>query len=106
MSHDSFPRQAARTRNFRLGAPRQVSVSHDGRRIVFVRSMGGTDAVNRLLVVDVVGDDTLGERVVVDPLEFLAGDDEHVPAAERARRERMRESTSDASTLTVPTSTG
>ena len=86
----TFPRQSARTGNFRLGAPRQVSVSRDGERIVFVRSLSGTDPVNRLVVVDT---NELTERIVADPTKLLA-DSEELPAAERARRERMRESTS------------
>ena len=90
---ESFPRQAARTRHFRLGAPRSVAVADDGSRIIFVRSASGADAVNQLVVVDVDGD-TLTERIAADPLALLAGGDENVPAAERARRERMRESTS------------
>ena len=90
---ESFPRQSARTRHFRLGAPRQVSVSPDGHRIVFVRSNSGGDAVNRLVVADLEGP-SLVERVVGEPALLLAGHGEHLSAAERARRERMRETTS------------
>ena len=100
MTRESFPRQAARTNNFRLGAPRQVAVSPDGQRIIFVRSLSGTDSVNRLWVID-VADNQLTERCVADPLELLAGDDEQLPDAERARRERMRESTGGITTYST-----
>ncbi len=90
---ESFPRQSARTRHFRLGAPRQVSVSPNGHRIVFVRSNSGGDAVNRLVVADLEGA-SLVERVVAEPALLLAGHGEHLSAVERARRERMRETTS------------
>ncbi|WP_419919168.1 prolyl oligopeptidase family serine peptidase [Candidatus Poriferisocius sp.] len=87
---DSFPRLHARTRGFTLGAPRSFSVSGDGRRVAFLRSESGTDPVNRLWVLDTV---TGTERLVADPiaLEADAGN-ENLPPAERARRERVRES--------------
>ena len=85
---DSYPRQSARTQRFTLGEPRDVVVSPDGRRIVFLRSRGGTDPVNCLWVVDAA---TGEERLVADP-EVLGRDDEALPPEERARRERVRES--------------
>ena len=39
MSSAEFPRQQARTRRFTLGAPRNITVSPDGRRIVVVGDM-------------------------------------------------------------------
>ncbi|WP_300017397.1 prolyl oligopeptidase family serine peptidase [Pseudonocardia sp.] len=84
---DSFPRRQARTRRFTLGAPRGVTVSPDGGRVVFLRSRGGTDPVTCLWTLDVT---TGQERLVVDPL-VLGTDDADLPAEERARRERSRE---------------
>ena len=111
---ESFPRRQARTRRFTLGEPRDIRVSDDGARVVFLRSSGPVDPVNSLWVLDVaIG----AERLVVDPRQLTdlsdAGadrDDEgtgedggrsdvdgqsdvdgDVPAAERARRERVRE---------------
>ena len=87
---ESFPRQHARTRGFTLGAPRSFTVSDDGRRVVFLRSMAGDDSVNRLWLLDT---STGEELVVADPVELLADpSEENLPAAERARRERARES--------------
>ena len=92
---ETFPRQYARTQRLTLGAPRDVSVSSDGRRIVFLRSRAGDDPVNCLWVADA---NTGDERLVADPHDLLAGDgpstDEDLPAEERARRERVRESAS------------
>ena len=86
---DSFPRQHARTQRLTLGEPRNVTVSPDGTRVVFLRSAGGSDPVNALWVYDV---DAGTERLVADPRELLSDDDEaEVPAEERARRERARE---------------
>ena len=61
---------------------------------MFIRSRGGSDPIGCLWVLDVaVADDDPvgGERLVADPLVLLAGGDDDLPAAERARRERARE---------------
>lgn len=88
---DSFPRQYARTRQFRLGEPRSftVSVSPDGTRVVFLRSRAGDDPVHCLWVHDVISGE---ERCVADPVTLGASDEEEIPQEERARRERVRES--------------
>ena len=90
---DTFPRQHARTQRFTLGEPRNVTVSPDGTRVVFLRSSGGNDAVNALWVMDA---ETGVERLVADPGSLLGSsdDDADLPAAERARRERAREGAS------------
>ncbi|HSL74190.1 MAG TPA: prolyl oligopeptidase family serine peptidase [Ilumatobacteraceae bacterium] len=86
---DTFPRQHARTQRFTLGEPRTITVSPDGRRVVFLRSSGGSDPVNSLWVLDT---ETGTERIVADARALLDDrDDAELPAAERARRERARE---------------
>ena len=86
---DSFPRHSARTQRFTLGAPRDVTVAADGALVAFLRSAGPEDPVTALWVLDVPG---ATERCVADPRALLADDDADLPAAERARRERARES--------------
>ncbi|WP_420451072.1 prolyl oligopeptidase family serine peptidase [Ilumatobacter sp.] len=91
---DTFPRQSARTQRFTLGAPRDVTVSPNGRRVVFLRSTAGDDPVNSLWVLDVA---TGRERLVADPRTLLGGADPtdgDIDDAERARRERARDGTS------------
>ncbi|MFE9658611.1 prolyl oligopeptidase family serine peptidase [Streptomyces sp. NPDC005955] len=85
----SFPRQYARTQRFSLGAPRTFTVAPDGERVIFLRSRNGTDRANALWVLD-LPEGT--ERVVADPATVLSGAREHLSEAERARRERSRES--------------
>ena len=85
---ESFPRQSARTRRFTLGEPRSFTVCADGQRVLFLRSLSGTDARTGLWSLDSSGE----ERLVVDPTSLGDGDD--VPAEERARRERARETAS------------
>jgi dipeptidyl-peptidase-4 len=89
---DSFPRRRAATRGFRLGAPRNIAISPDGDSLLFLRSDGPTDPVNQLWRAQ-WQDDTLIEEKLVDATALLAGGDEDLPAAERARRERLREVT-------------
>jgi dipeptidyl-peptidase-4 len=80
----------AATRNFQLGTPRSFNIFADGSLVTFLRSDHGRDSVNSLWVFDV---DQNVERKIVDPRELLADSDD-IPDAERARRERMRETTS------------
>ena len=88
MSVESFPRQSARTRRFTLGEPRNLAVCAGGRRLLFLRSATGADPRTGLWCLDLPGGD---ERIVVDP---TASAEAALPAAERARRERVRESAS------------
>ena len=84
----SFPRRHALTRGFTLGAPRDFRVSADGERAAFLRSSGPADPVNSLWLFDVLRNE---ERLVVDA-SALGSDHADLPPAERARRERARES--------------
>ncbi|MFI2312754.1 peptidase S9 [Streptomyces sp. CB00072] len=87
----SFPRQQARTQRFTLGAPRAFTVSPDETRVIFLRSMSGTDRSTRLWVLDPA---TGEERLAADPETLLGGSAEKLSAQERARRERTREGSS------------
>ncbi|MEX0990440.1 MAG: prolyl oligopeptidase family serine peptidase [Actinomycetota bacterium] len=83
-----FPRRYARTGRFTNGSPRAITVAPDGSRVVFLRSSGPEDDANALWVLDVDG---FRERSIADPRE-LGADADDLPAVERARRERVRES--------------
>jgi dipeptidyl-peptidase 4 len=85
---DTYPRLAARTGRFTFGAPRAFAPSADGSRVAFLRSGGGTERATSLWVLDVA---TGTERLVADPVALLSGGGEDLSAAERSRRERMRE---------------
>ena len=52
---DEFPQQLARTRRFSLGAPHAVTISRDGRRVLFLRTQGGEDPVTCLWLLDLDG---------------------------------------------------
>jgi dipeptidyl-peptidase-4 len=102
---ESFPRQQARTRGFRLGVPRAFQISPDGARVTFLRSRAGDDPVTCLWSADAVSGT---EWIIADP-RALGADEENLPPEERARRERVRETaagivayaTDKASTLGV-----
>jgi dipeptidyl-peptidase-4 len=73
----TYPRQAARSLRFTLGAPRNFAISPNGRRVLYVRSDGPFDT----------GTDSL----LADPAQILQSSEE-LSTEERARRERLRES--------------
>ena len=96
----SYPRQEALTRRFRLGAPRNFAIAPDGSRIAFIRSSGGRDPVGSIWVAEPDAAGGLAERLIVDARELIRPDAE-LPAAERARRERLRESTTGITAFTA-----
>ncbi|MGW9046361.1 prolyl oligopeptidase family serine peptidase [Streptomyces lydicus] len=66
--------------------PRHLTVSPDGRRVLFVRTGSGTDPVGRLWQYE---DGT--ERLLADPALLVGAGPGAVPEEERLRRERARE---------------
>ncbi len=90
---DTFPRQFARTQRLTLGEPRNIIVSADGARVVFCRSLGGSDAVNSLYVLDVP---TSVETCVADmhTQHSSNANSKLDTSAEQSRRERAREGAS------------
>ncbi|MCG8922295.1 S9 family peptidase [Lentzea sp. CC55] len=84
----SFPRQQARTQRFTVGAPRTFAVSADGARVFFLRPATATSRANGLWELNT---STGVERLLADPAALLT-DPEDLPAEEKARRERTRES--------------
>ncbi len=83
---DSFPRQQARTHRFTLGTPRDLRVSPDGERVVFLRSTAGDEPCTSLWSLD-LAEGT--ERLVADAAAIGPGVADS--PAEQARRERVRE---------------
>jgi dipeptidyl-peptidase-4 len=86
---DTFPHQTARTRRFTLGEPRGFTICADGGRVLFLRALSGSDPRTGLWLLEAASG---AERLVVDPTTLAADGD--LPPAERARRERVRETAS------------
>ena len=86
---DTFPRQYARTQRLTLGEPRNIVVSPDGKRVLFLRSAAGNDTVNSLWLCH---PERNTETCIADIRSLLSGTNaENESAQERARRERARE---------------
>lgn len=86
---EAFPRRHARTRRFTLGLARTFALAPDGARVTFLRSSSAEDAVHALWALDM---DSGRERLVADPRTLTDAGEQHLTDAERARRERLRES--------------
>ncbi|MFC3739182.1 prolyl oligopeptidase family serine peptidase [Paractinoplanes deccanensis] len=86
-----FPRLVGRTQGFSLGRPRRFTVGPEGRRVLFLRSLGGEDPVLRLWSADLDGGE---ERLLADP---ATPGEKALSAQERARRERARDRSSGIS---------
>ena len=94
---ESFPRQKATTRGFRLGAPRAFALDPQGARVVFIRSSGGRDPVGDLWCAELLNG-AWTERLICDARTLASG---KIPDAELARRERLREVTSGITAFSV-----
>ncbi|WP_229133385.1 S9 family peptidase [Bifidobacterium mizhiense] len=89
---EAYPRAKARTLRFTLGAPRSALAVGDGSRAVFLRSDGPEDLVTELWLSVFDQEGRHHEVLLADPRALLDdADQEQVPAAEQARRERSRE---------------
>ncbi|PKV10423.1 S9 family peptidase [Bifidobacterium asteroides] len=89
---EAYPRAKARTLRFTLGAPRSALAVGDGSRAVFLRSDGPEDLVTGLWLSVFDQEGRHHEVLLADPRALLEdADQEQVPAAEQARRERSRE---------------
>jgi dipeptidyl-peptidase-4 len=99
---NDFPKIYALTRRFTTGAPRTFTVTSGGEAVLFLRSKGETDPVLCLWEADTSSGT---ERLVVDPTALPINDSE-LPAAERARRERARESANGIVGYSVSNETG
>jgi dipeptidyl-peptidase 4 len=87
--HDEMLAGYAASRRFTLGRPRDLTLVPADRRLVFLRALAADDPATALWSLDLHNGQ---ERLLADPRALLGGADEIIPAAELARRERMRES--------------
>jgi dipeptidyl-peptidase 4 len=95
---ESFPRQKALTRGFRLGAPRAFRINQDREVVLFIRSDSGRNPTGNLWCAQPAGSHTWIERRLTDCDLLVSGE---IPEQERARRERMREVTEGITAFSV-----
>jgi dipeptidyl-peptidase-4 len=84
--HPGFLRAFAETRAFLLGRPQRAQPTPDGRAVLFLRSPARVPELG-LFEYDVATGVT---RELVTPAQVLAGAEEVLTEAEKARRERLR----------------
>jgi dipeptidyl-peptidase 4 len=78
--------EVAATRGYTLGTPVGAVPTPDGKSALYLRS-GPRDTVQRLFEFDIA---TAKERELITPEALLGGQQEHLSAEEKARRERAR----------------
>ena len=92
---DRFPRERAETQAFRGGVPRAVRVARDHSQALFLRSEASDDPVMNLWRLDLAegrpNTPGAGESELAHAKTLASDDLDSLPAAERARRERLRE---------------
>ncbi|MBI2510570.1 MAG: DPP IV N-terminal domain-containing protein [Opitutae bacterium] len=81
-------RDLAETRNFTLGRPVSPKLTPDGEHVIFLRAQSRNPTLR--LYEFAVADGS--ERELFSPEQILAGNEEHLTAEEKARRERQRQS--------------
>jgi dipeptidyl-peptidase-4 len=86
------------TYRFRLGAPRSLTVTPGGDSVLFLRS-GPRSFVHDLWRLDPA---TGAEAVFLTAADMLAGQAETLTAEEKARRERMRQTSRSIASYEVP----
>ncbi|GAA1218687.1 prolyl oligopeptidase family serine peptidase [Kitasatospora nipponensis] len=87
---DPFLALSARTGRFGYGTPRALTFTADGTRLLFLRSTGAQDPVDRLWLLDLT---TYQERELADPARLIpgrTGAPRDLPVLERRLRERTR----------------
>jgi dipeptidyl-peptidase-4 len=87
---ESFPRQKAATRSFRLGAPRNFSLRPGGDLVVFLRTATGRTATTDIWLAEKTDSGWI-ERCLLESASLSTSGE--IPEEELARRERMREVT-------------
>ncbi len=90
-------RDLAETQNYTLGSPINARPTPDGKAVLFLRS-GPRDRVRHLYEMDVADGKT---RELLTPAEVLGGASEHLSAAEKARRERQRQTARGFASFTL-----
>lgn len=86
LADPAFLEQYAQTGGFRLGQPSAITITPDGREVLFLRS-GPRDPSRDLYAFDIESGE---ERVVLTAEQVLGGAAEELSPEERALRERLR----------------
>lgn len=94
----TFPKQYAQTRRFSSGRARSFVISPENNQVFFVRSISKTDLRLALFALDTSNGQ---EELLINPQDLKVKDEDFLPAQEKARRERLRESGSGITTFSI-----
>lgn len=94
----NFPKQFAQTRRFSAGRARSFILSPENNKVYFVRSTSKEDLRLSLFALDT---QTGQEKLLVNPQDLKISDEDFLPAQEKARRERLRESGSGITSFSI-----
>ena len=94
----NFPKQFAQTRRFSSGRARSFVLSPENNLVFFVRAISKTDLRLALFCLDAISGK---ESLLINPQDLKIKDEEFLPAQEKARRERLRESGSGITTFSI-----
>ena len=94
----TFPKQYAQTRRFSYGRARSFVLSPENNLVFFVRSISKTDLRLALFALDTSNGQ---EELLINPQDLKVKDEDFLPAQEKARRERLRESGSGITTFSI-----
>ncbi|MFM1986363.1 MAG: hypothetical protein RIS18_580 [Actinomycetota bacterium] len=94
----NFPKQFAQTRRFTTGRSRSFVLSPENNLVFFVRSISKSDSRLALFCLD---SNNGNETLLINPQDLKIKNEEFLPAQEKARRERLRESGSGITTFSI-----
>ena len=94
----TFPKQYAQTRRFSSGRARSFVISPENNLVFFVRSISKSDLRLALFSLDTTSGQ---EELLINPQDLKVKDEDFLPAQEKARRERLRESGSGITTFSI-----
>lgn len=94
----NFPKQFAQTRRFSSGKARSFTISSENNQVFFLKAANLNDLKLSLFSLDC----TNGEiQCLVNPQDLKVQDENFLPAEEKARRERLRESGSGITSFSL-----
>ena len=94
----TFPKQYAQSRRFSSGRARSFVLSPENNLVFFVRTISKSDLRLALFSINTLNGQ---EELLINPQDLKVKDEDFLPAQEKARRERLRESGSGITTFSI-----
>ena len=94
----NFPKQFAQSRRFTLGRARSFALSPENKKVFYCQNISKDDARLALFELDLEKNKT---SCLVHPQDLKLKNEDFLPAEEKSRRERLRESGSGITTFSI-----